>query len=263
LRIAVIALPVVLFGRTAPGAVCTGDCDADGFVTINEVITGVGVGLDEIPLIACPSADGGGDGSVSIDELLVAVHNALSGCPPMDTPTPTPTATEVPPPATPTATEALPTVTPTVTEMPPTLTPTATPPDVPPIPTTSQALRAWLQAGNYMGWTAESARHASGGPHGGTVRTFVNDIALASLQAGNSSHPAGAALVKELYFNRPTVQLWAVMVKVQADSAGGNGWYWWEGGLAGLGHPACTGCHGSDFNGYTSKDYVLTNFPLQ
>ena len=109
----------------------------------------------------------------------------------------------------------------------------------------------------YKTWTAESGPHPSAGPHGATVRTFLNDVVLQSLAAGNTSHPAGSALVKELYFGGSTVQLWAVEVKVQDDSDGGRGWYWWEGGTSGFGNPTCTGCHAG------GRDYVLTPFPLQ
>jgi len=58
---------------------CAGDCNGDGQVTIDELITLVNVSLGEAPL-ACPSADLNGDGTISIDELMVAVNNALLGC---------------------------------------------------------------------------------------------------------------------------------------------------------------------------------------
>src|SRR5689334_142396 len=35
------------------------------------------------------------------------------------------------------------------------------------VPANGAELFPWLQAGNYMGFTAESAKHASTGPHGG------------------------------------------------------------------------------------------------
>jgi hypothetical protein len=175
-----------------------------------------------------------------VDEVVAAVNNALHGCPQVDTPTPAPT------------------LTPTATDLPAMFTPTPTPASAVAVPTSSRELLAWLQAGMYKSWTAESAPHPSAGPHGATVRTFLNDLVLQSLAAGNAAHPTGSALVKELYFNGTTVQGWAVEVKVQDDSAGGRGWYWWEGeGLSGLGNPTCTGCHSA------GRDYVLTPFPLQ
>ena len=56
---------------------------------------------------------------------------------------------------------------------------------------------------------------------------------------------------------------WAVMVKVQADSAGGDGWYWYEtfdGAVYadGTGEGLCTGCHSGG-----GTDFFLSPFPLQ
>jgi len=60
---------------------CVGDCDGDGAVTVDELITGVNLALGALPLVACPAFDFSRDGSVTIDELLTAVNAALSGCP--------------------------------------------------------------------------------------------------------------------------------------------------------------------------------------
>ena len=60
---------------------CVGDCDGDGHVAINELIAGVGVALGTQPLDACPAFDANHNGTVTIDELIAAVTNALSGCP--------------------------------------------------------------------------------------------------------------------------------------------------------------------------------------
>jgi hypothetical protein len=129
-------------------------------------------------------------------------------------------------------------------------------------PTNGAELVPWLEAGEYLEWAAESGVHPSSGPHFGGVRTFVNDVLHASLEAGAASHPEGAAAVKELYGAGGTVLGWSVEVKVQADSAGGDGWYWYEGYQGdvyadGTGAGICTGCHGG------GNDYVLSPFPLQ
>ncbi|MCA9654167.1 MAG: hypothetical protein KC501_29865 [Myxococcales bacterium] len=129
-------------------------------------------------------------------------------------------------------------------------------------PVDPDALAAWLHDGEYLGWNAESGPHPSAGPHFGGVRTFVNDALFDSLDAGAAQHPMDAAAVKELYADGDTVRGWSVMVKVQPDSAGGDGWYWYElyddGVLAdGTGLGVCTGCHGG------GTDYVLSPFPLQ
>lgn len=129
-------------------------------------------------------------------------------------------------------------------------------------PADPAAIPAWLSSGEYLGWTGESGVHPSTGPHFGGVRTYVNDALFQSLDAGAAMHPMGAAVVKELYADGDTVRGWSLMVKVQADSAGGNGWYWYElyddSVLAdGTGLGVCTGCHGG------GSDYVLSPFPLQ
>ena len=64
-----------------PGLGCAGDCNGDGAVTINELVTAVGLALDDRPPTGCPAIDVGGDGHVTIDELVRAVTNALGGCP--------------------------------------------------------------------------------------------------------------------------------------------------------------------------------------
>jgi hypothetical protein len=230
--VAILARPPVVLAMS-----CAGDCDGDGVVAIDELVTSVNIALGGAALSVCSGANGDDDGQVTVDELVVAVSNALNGCP-------------IPA-----------TLTPTVT-LPPTTTPTAE--AVNGVPTEPAALLRWLQAGSYLDWAAASGRHPSLGPHTSTVRTFLNDTAIASLEAGNSSHPVGTALVKELYGSSPTVVGWAVMVKVQTDSDGGRGWYWYEGAsLSGTGLRVCTGCHGSDYRGLTSRDFVLTPYPLQ
>jgi hypothetical protein len=128
-------------------------------------------------------------------------------------------------------------------------------------PTNEADLVAWLQAGNYTGWAAESGVHPSTGPHFGDVRTFVNDPLIASLQAGEAPHPAGSATVKELYGSGTEVAGWSVSVKV-GDGTGGDAWYWFEyydgSTLAdGIGLDICFGCHSG------GTDFVLTPFPLQ
>jgi len=81
---------------------CTGDCDGDGAVTVNELIVGVNIALENQGVDACPAFDADSSGGVSINELIAAVSNALNGCgvvPPTNTPVPdTPTPTETPEP---------------------------------------------------------------------------------------------------------------------------------------------------------------------
>ena len=60
---------------------CVGDCNADGRVSINELVTGVGIALGTNPLASCPALDRDDNGRVTIAELIAAVNNALNTCP--------------------------------------------------------------------------------------------------------------------------------------------------------------------------------------
>lgn len=63
---------------------CTGDCDGNGQVTIEELITMVRAALGENDPAACPAGDADGDGRIDIAELVGAVRYALDGCPPAE-----------------------------------------------------------------------------------------------------------------------------------------------------------------------------------
>jgi hypothetical protein len=60
---------------------CAGDCNGNGVVAINELISGVRISLGEAALSSCPAFDTNGNGQVSIGELIQAVNAALDGCP--------------------------------------------------------------------------------------------------------------------------------------------------------------------------------------
>ena len=64
-----------------PRSNCTGDCNADRLVTVDEILTGVNAALGELPLHRCPALDSSGDGAATVDEIQRAVTSALSGCP--------------------------------------------------------------------------------------------------------------------------------------------------------------------------------------
>jgi hypothetical protein len=90
------AAPAVLAMLRPP---CHGDCNGDGMVLLNELVLGVGIGLDTTPVDACRAADGDDSRSVRIDEILRAVQVALTACPAPKVPT-----TPIEPQATPTPT---------------------------------------------------------------------------------------------------------------------------------------------------------------
>lgn len=60
---------------------CTGDCNEDGIVAINELVLGVSVTLAGSPGNACPLLDADQNEQISIDELVQGVAFSLNGCP--------------------------------------------------------------------------------------------------------------------------------------------------------------------------------------
>lgn len=80
---------------------CTGDCNGDGQVSVDELLLGVGIALGSEVTMACPAFEAEGSG-VTIADLIAAVDDALSGCRADGTPSPniastaTPTATRSP-----------------------------------------------------------------------------------------------------------------------------------------------------------------------
>jgi hypothetical protein len=64
----------------AAATTCAGDCDADGAVTVDELITLVNIALGNQPLATCPSGDSDGDSEITVNEIVGAVIDALTGC---------------------------------------------------------------------------------------------------------------------------------------------------------------------------------------
>ena len=56
---------------------CVGDCDGSKTVTIDELVKGVNIALGEAALTECDAFD---TESVTVDKLVRAVGNALTGC---------------------------------------------------------------------------------------------------------------------------------------------------------------------------------------
>jgi hypothetical protein len=76
-----LALFVASVFFAQPSRACTGDCNGDGEVTINELISMVNIALGSSPLSSCAIGDANGDGEITINEIIQAVNFALSGCP--------------------------------------------------------------------------------------------------------------------------------------------------------------------------------------
>lgn len=59
---------------------CAGDCNGNGSVAINELVSSVNISLGLTPIGACSACDTNHDGMVSVSELISAVNKALKGC---------------------------------------------------------------------------------------------------------------------------------------------------------------------------------------
>ena len=96
IRKGILLTAVLMIGAGPAAAACTGDCDGDGQVAINEAVRGVNIALGNAPVGDCSQFDANGDGSVAVNELIAAVSAVLDGCPsgtpsPTSEPTPQPT----------------------------------------------------------------------------------------------------------------------------------------------------------------------------
>jgi cytochrome c peroxidase len=59
---------------------CPGDCDLNGTVAVNELVSSVNVSLGRSSLALCVVSDPSGNGAVTVDELVRAVRGVLDGC---------------------------------------------------------------------------------------------------------------------------------------------------------------------------------------
>jgi hypothetical protein len=66
---------------TTPLPSCVGDCNGDGTVTVDEILTMVSIALGNADVSTCSAGDANRDGRITVDEILTAVNNALNGCP--------------------------------------------------------------------------------------------------------------------------------------------------------------------------------------
>jgi hypothetical protein len=144
---------------TATGgpATCVGDCNGNRVVSIDELVTAVNIALGSANVAVCPAADPSHSGMVTVDELVVAVAQALRGCPLVPTSSPTASPPES-------------TSTPTTAPPEPTSTPTTTPPEPTSTPTTNPA----VGTGTLQGRVTNSL---TGGPLAGASVTLNPAIA--------------------------------------------------------------------------------------
>jgi cysteine-rich repeat protein len=76
---------------TPPPPACVGDCNHNGVVAIEELITMIDIALGNIGDASCVAGDGNDDGRIDVAEIITAVNAALHGCSAAPTATPTPT----------------------------------------------------------------------------------------------------------------------------------------------------------------------------
>jgi hypothetical protein len=62
--------------------VCVGDCNGDGMVTVDEIVTMVNIALGAAPITDCEAGDADGSGDIVVNEVILAGNNALNGCNP-------------------------------------------------------------------------------------------------------------------------------------------------------------------------------------
>jgi hypothetical protein len=86
---------VVSFVPSVVRAQCVGDCNDNGAVTVDEILTMVNIAVGNADVSTCSAGDANHDGHITVDEILGAVNNALDSCPLPPTPTPTPSSTGI------------------------------------------------------------------------------------------------------------------------------------------------------------------------
>jgi len=78
---ALAVVTMLLSPRYAGAALCVGDCNGDGEVTVDELVTGVDVALGTATMRQCRTVNDSGSDRVTVDELVRAVDAAINGCP--------------------------------------------------------------------------------------------------------------------------------------------------------------------------------------
>jgi len=59
---------------------CLGDCNGDGKVTVDELVTGVLIALGDLPPANCAAVDRDADGEVTVEEITAAARVAFGRC---------------------------------------------------------------------------------------------------------------------------------------------------------------------------------------
>ncbi len=65
---------------TPTAAPCDGDCGLSGSVTVDDLVTMASIALGNTAVSACSAGDVNRDGKITVDEVVGAVNNLLTGC---------------------------------------------------------------------------------------------------------------------------------------------------------------------------------------
>ncbi|MFI5397350.1 MAG: hypothetical protein ACHQ9S_17570, partial [Candidatus Binatia bacterium] len=79
-------IALAAFPMRSAAQTCVGDCNNDGAVAVDDILTMVNIALGNAPVTTCEAGDPNGDGQITIDEILAAVNVALGdgGSPAID-----------------------------------------------------------------------------------------------------------------------------------------------------------------------------------
>jgi hypothetical protein len=63
---------------STPPAPCVGDCNGDGSVAVDEILTMVSIALGNADTSACDAGDAGGDRGITVDEIALRARRGAS-----------------------------------------------------------------------------------------------------------------------------------------------------------------------------------------
>jgi hypothetical protein len=142
---------------------------------------------------------------------------------------------------------------------------------VPAPDTSGAAIWAHIQGSEYRTnwslWPGKGQFYVGGEPHGMLLTTYMNDVALAALNAGTGSMPDGAIVIKENYMPDSMLAAVTVMYKRPGYNPEHNDWFFTKhmpdgtldampNGMVMEGRlPGCQNCH----LGVKANDYLFTS----
>ena len=126
----------------------------------------------------------------------------------------------------------------------------------------SGELKAWLDAGCFDGWEAESGV-LQATMSDGHAQVFINPVLAQSMVDGNALHPVGSAAVRVMYL--PDLEtVWGYALAVKSSHGGQDDWFWFEHfehheepTVSSHDASGCQGCHAS------GADFIQSHWPLR